>query len=268
MELDKRAVRILMRTFWSASGWKINGSIAPDDFAYAKSKGVMFDPIRQSHDEAVQAAIGAAKKISKETVARAFVASLTSRRLELRSALGSFAIVRHMKFHSILRNTDRGPCSYCGDFDWVDIDRNILNFERLKWGGVRHSHPSYAAFDLQQFAAKSIAQPTGADFSILAEIFNVARQLPIKARLGDLDKALAKTFPSNSAERRTLIALLGYAGILIDRARPDFRLNFVAANQREHTPWHKDDWPYPVQWWTASCGVNEEAVQDWFPEAG
>ena len=28
------------------------------------------------------------------------------------------------------------------------IDWNVLNFERLKWGGVRHGEPSYMAFDL------------------------------------------------------------------------------------------------------------------------
>ena len=28
----------------------------------------------------------------------------------------------------------------------------MLNFERFKWGGVRHSDPLYAALDLERFA--------------------------------------------------------------------------------------------------------------------
>lgn len=86
-----------------------------------------------------------------------------------------------------------------------------------------------------------------------------------RARLSDLAKALSKLLPSNDAERRTLIGILGYAGILIDPDRPDFWKRFVPADEREQTPYHKDDWPYPVQWWNGSHGVNEAAVADWFP---
>jgi hypothetical protein len=37
-------------------------------------------------------------------------------------------------------------------------------------------------------------------------------------------------------------------------------------NVYEQTPWHKDDWPYPVQRWTGACGVNEAAIDEWFPD--
>jgi hypothetical protein len=92
--------------------------------------------------------------------------------------------------------------------------------------------------------------------------------MPSNARLSDLDKSLSKVLASNSAERRVLIGILGYAGILIDPSRPAFRKGFVADAQREETPWHKDDWPYPVQWWNSSFGIDEAAVDDWFPSLG
>lgn len=76
MAPDKRSLKILTDMFWSSSGWKRDRSVTPDDFAYAKSHGVMFDPIILSHDHAVEAAVGTVSVITREAVARAFVSSL------------------------------------------------------------------------------------------------------------------------------------------------------------------------------------------------
>lgn len=43
--MDKKAKDILFKTYWSSSGWKDNKSTDPSDFVYAKSKGLMFDPL-------------------------------------------------------------------------------------------------------------------------------------------------------------------------------------------------------------------------------
>lgn len=51
--MDKKAKKILMNTFWS-SGWKQErGPFSGEDFEYAKSKGLMFDPITITHDEMI-----------------------------------------------------------------------------------------------------------------------------------------------------------------------------------------------------------------------
>lgn len=264
MGLDKRALKILSDTYWSSSGWKRDPAVRPEDFAYARSRGVMFDPDVLSHDDAIDAAIAAVKAADKAVVAEAFVASLRSRRLDLRSALGSFAVGRHMRVHRTMTLDGSVGCRYCGAYqDFGDL--NILNFERVKWGGVRHYDPRYIAFDLQLFAAQKPGTPTAEDFRILAAVLDVANSMPSTARPGDLEKALSKLLPSNSAERRTLIGLLGYAGILVDPTRPNFLHQFVPDVDREPTRWHKDDWPYPVQWWNGSHGVNDVAVAEWFP---
>ena len=40
----------------------------------------------------------------------------------------------------------------CGLFEREkDIDRNVLNFERFRWGGVRRTEPAYV--DLERFAS-------------------------------------------------------------------------------------------------------------------
>jgi hypothetical protein len=264
MALDKRSLKILTDMFWSTSGWKRDRSVKPDDFAYAKSHGVMFDPITLSHDQAVDAAVGVVSVTTREAVVRAFVSSLGSRRLDLRSAMGSYAVGRHLRVHRMMPSRGSPQCGFCGGYEWAE-EPNVLNFERIKWGGVRHAHPRYIALDLQLFAVQEPAVPTKNDYSILRAILGAARSLAPSARLGDLEKAVSKLLPSNSPERRTLIGILGYAGILVDPGRPDFREQFVPATEREHTPWHKDDWPYPVQWWNGSHGVNEAAVAEWFP---
>lgn len=43
--MDKKAKNILMKTYWSASGWKDEYTITPKDFTYAKEKGLMFDAV-------------------------------------------------------------------------------------------------------------------------------------------------------------------------------------------------------------------------------
>lgn len=265
MTIDKRATKILMNTYWSSAGWRDEPTVSPEDLAYAKSHHVMFDPVRFSHDEAINAALRSVEAITQPEVVSAFVASLSSRRLDLRSGLGSYAVARHFQRHRAITGFRRKFCAYCGLYPVEDVDLNILNFERLKWGGVRHTQPTYIAFDLRILREAHCPSPNPDDFGILRAILSVARSMPSNARLSDLDKSLSKVLASNSAERRILIGILGYAGILIDPSRPAFRKGFVADAEREETPWHKDDWPYPVQWWNGSFGIDEAAVDDWFP---
>jgi hypothetical protein len=170
-----------------------------------------------------------------------------------------------MQAHGKLVSASRTDCGYCGAYNHSDVDLNVMNFERIKWGGVRHDQPEYIAFDLGSFDVAFDIAPQSEDFEILRSILDLAASMPPRARLGDLDKALASILRSNSAERRTLIGILGFAGILVDGSRPDFRQTFVPVDLRERTHWHTDDWPYPVQWWNGSHGVNQSAVSEWFP---
>jgi hypothetical protein len=266
MTTDKRALKILMDTYWSAAGWQREPSVSHDDFAYAKSHNVMFDPVQFSHAEAVGAVIEAVTNVSQKSVVKAFISSLGSRRLDLRSGLGSYAIGRHFQRHVASITTARSPCAYCGFYDTKKVDLSILNFERLKWGGVRHNQPTYISLDLRLLQETGYPAPTPDDFAILNAVLDTARSMSPTSRLNDLDKSLAKVLKSNSAERRCLIGILGYAGILIDPSRPAFRTEYVPVMGREETPWYKDDWPYPVRWWNGSFGVQQAAVADWFSD--
>lgn len=266
--VDKRALQILFSTFWSPSGWKRDHSTTPEDFAYAKSAGLMFEPMLLTHDAKVSWALNARECVSKTDVTNAFLASLTSRRLEWRSALGSLAVSLNLPTHSWSRPEGSSfQCSTCGIYESDGQENlNVLNFERFKWGGVRHTNPLYIGFDLEQFLREHPPKPTDADVELMRNILSTTRSLPRDARLSDLVKALAPIFSSNSNERRTLIGILGYCGILQDPSKPGFTDSFPACSNRPEVPWTKNDWPYPVQWWNASCGVSDESVAFWFPQ--
>jgi len=150
--MDDRAVKTLFDTYWSPRAWKPDAlrATSPDDFAYAKSKRVMFDPAHLDHGQAVEHVLGAFGRLDRRKVADGFVASLSTRRLDWRSALGSYAVFQHLASHK--PQIEGRRCMVCGLYlNEKAVDLNVLNFERLKWGGVRHDHLEYAALDLGLF---------------------------------------------------------------------------------------------------------------------
>ena len=72
--MDKKAKKILFNRYW-ASGWKSQNEIytSPEDFAYAKEKGLMFDPITISHNDCIKRIVKLANTISMEKVVKAFL---------------------------------------------------------------------------------------------------------------------------------------------------------------------------------------------------
>jgi hypothetical protein len=261
--LDQKALKILFSTYWSPRGWRRDRDVAAEDYAYAKWAGVMFEPARISHDGAVSQALEAAAHITPAQVAGAFLASLSSRRLDLRSALGSYAIARHLCKHSA---RGVGACTICGEHDDHEPrDLSVLNFERLKWGGVRHASPTYIALDLELFSRTQVPSFTGEDVEILKSVFGVADSLPGTARARDLEKAISGLFKSNKAEREVLLQILGYASVLEAPDRPGYLAKFVPVSERLLPPASKIDWTYPFAWWRGSSGTNMAAVSYWFP---
>ncbi len=153
-DVSAAALRPLMQTFWTSKGWRSSVALpAADVPAAAIRSGVMFDQPRQlGHDGWVEAAraAAAAAAVSASEISAAFLVSLTTRRLDLRSALGSFAVARHLVAHRYTPDPS-ARCAVCGLGRRSTQDLNILNFERFKWGGVRRDDLTYVAFDLEQF---------------------------------------------------------------------------------------------------------------------
>jgi hypothetical protein len=261
---DKKALRILFDTHWSPAGWKRTYSTNPTDLAYALARGYMFPPEgpeATTHDAVASRLQAAFSAVTAEQVGAAFLASLSRRQPVLRSALASYALARVFPSHTMSRDHSR-RCSICG-YHRPD-NRNVLNFERYKWGGVRHLDPHYAAFDLEEFARLDVPSPVDEDLELFRRIVDAARQLPPTARAGQLEKAVSAFLPSNQNERRVLLEILGIVGILAGDAHPGFLDAFVPPAAQTRPPVGTIDWAYPISWWRGGT-VSDRGLRQVFP---
>jgi hypothetical protein len=263
---DTKALGILFETYWSNVGWKREIKVSPENFDYALNAGYMFQPIMLSHDDVVNWLKSSFKAVSLEDIITAFLVSLRTRQLELRSALGSFAIAKNFPDH--VYQGESYCCTICGAFKnpHQPYDLSRLNFERYKWGGVRHENPEYIAFDLEQFAKLDKVELTEQDFDIMRQIIEIARHCEPNAKPRDLEKGLGNVLKANKAERETLIQMLAYCGILQPNKHPDYFQSFTNYFERVVPPVKKMDWTYPICWWRGTDGVNQVALKYYFPQ--
>ena len=265
--MDQRAIKILFSAFWGPQGWKRVGldELSADDYAYAKSQGVLFDPIQIAHDELVAKAIKAHESVSERAVANAFVQSLGNRNLAMRSALGTYSFLSNFPKHQV--SIDSGRCSVCGAYDphgKEKQDLNALNFERLKWGGVRHLQPLYAAFDLEQFLKLPPIEPDSRDVRILKNVFEAVESAPKGTSSAMLQAHLPKDLRSNKSERDILVGILGICGVLETPIRQGFLNAFTHSRLQQFPDRRFVDMPYPACWWNKSDGVNHQVVDRLF----
>lgn len=272
--MDKKAKNILFKTFWSSKGWKMDAErqLAQEDFLYAKEKGLMFDPVTISHDQCIERIIEIVNKITPEQVTKAFLSSLSTRRLDWRSGICSYHIAKLFTAHkykpvaSGCSFIDGKPvvvsytCEICknvrdgvvGSEHYENEDLNVLNFERIKWGGVRHGSLLYTLFDLEQFTKEEIPEPTEEDIEILKGILHAVDL----CNTGDYPSALRdklKDVPnlkSNKSERDVIIEILACIEVLqpLSYNRPISGRN---------------DWNF-VEYWRGEDGYNKEIVEKYF----
>jgi len=266
-EVSKAALRPLLATYWSSAGWK-NPPESPQgvELEQAVSAGIMFtEPTMLDHDGWVDAARTAAAAVTLEGVSEAFVASLETRRLDLRSALGSYAVARHLSEHRFDPTPGQVGCAVCGlPSGPAATDLNILNFERFKWGGVRRDDLRYIAFDLDQFVRAPKAPVTDAAVTLgrqlLDALGSAAPDLTAAAVAGQL-----KALPGNAQERSVVVDILGVCGVLNTPGHPSHRETFQPLSGRELPDRRFVDQAYPACWWTGAHGLDPAAVQEFLP---
>lgn len=274
-KLDK-GLNILLNTYWSSGGWK-DGTISKDDFEYAKSEGYMFDyPIYETHDATLKKLKKLLLKINPIDIANAFLYSLSTRKLEYRSALGSFYYAKTIPKHKLDigdGNCGNKHCFLCGWFAWekqpnqdeINQGLNVLNFERYKFGGVRHTYLDYVLFDLEQFFKLPKVIPTDEDKNILRRILNCVNKLEPKDKAGKLRNLILKEkiFKSNKNEVSKILDILGICGILVSEEYPSFDEKFVDEYGRSSVE-HKNDFAYLINRWHASDGINYDKFEKVF----
>ena len=221
-------------------------------------------PIRMDHDEWVTAVRNGVSSTSLGDVTYGFLVSLSSRRLDLRSALGSYAVARHIGVHDFGMETGGHTCSVCDLMRRTESDLNILSFERHKWGGVRGTDVTYLVFDLAQFARASRLAPTDEDIKIGRELLTALAMAPSTATISTFAGTLTM-LKGNLAERRSLLQILAMCGVLRTPHYPGYRESFVPAVARELPNRRFVDDPYPACWWTGGDGLDWAAVNEFLP---
>ena len=261
---DARAAKILTRMHWGSSGWKRPfEEPTPEDRSYAEDAGYLFPPMTTDHDDLVTRTVALASTTDLAPAADAFLASLSTRSLHLRPFLTSAVVARHLPEHSYVPG--RRGCAICGVPDRErEIDLNVLNFERHRWGGVRHLDVAFLWFALDRFAVESVPTPTAEDHGLLTAILDGLRDLPASTTLTQAEPVL-RLLRSNKDERCTLLEALAIMDVLASPGHPGFLHRFVDEQHRELPPKHFMDRGYPGEWWQAGDGIDEETVAELFP---
>lgn len=265
-EISRSALRPLMNAFWASGGWR-SPPILPTgaDLETAVATGVMFaNPRSLAHDDWVAAAQLAAYEVDPALVGDAFVASLASRRLDLRSALGSFAVARRLPTHDFTAMTSSAMCAVCGLPGQSTQDLNVLSFERFKFGGVRRDDLRYVAFDLERFVRAPLDPVTTEALDLGANLLSKLREAP-SAQTADVVASSLALLKGNHAERTGVVDILGVCGILATSDHPGYDRRFVQYRDRRAPPHRFVDLSYPTSWWRGSAGLDERAVRDFLP---
>lgn len=267
----KQAKKILFKShdIKIVNGRAANSFITEDEFEYAKSKGLMF-PFRKtvSHKECLERLSDAVSKITAEDVANAFLYSLSSRELQYRSALGSYWYAKAIPYHEC--DSQNTKCDVCMWDTYNDLscskeyknEYNTLNYERYKYGGVRHTYAQYALFDLEEFLKLPKVEHTKEDIEILYRIFECVYELEPKNKAGSLQKLISskKILKSNKNEISTILDIFGICGILESKEHHCYDEGFYDCINR-NPPELTNDYAYPVNWWRAQDGINKERVK-------
>lgn len=232
--MDQKARKILMQTYWQSGGWRSGGyTYTEEDFQYAKSKGLMFDQLTISHDECVQRLRQLHEKfLTKELVVKAFLHSLSTRKVHLRSALSSWALTHDLPMHTYdeqpVALVSYSGCGYCNEQKimsndtYVNEDLNVLNFERIKWGGVRLNWLIYCLLDLECLVKEQEALNVSEDdVAILQQMVAAIESCNDTDAARQLEKRWKDVFKSNQHERDVVMEIWGYAGLLV--SKDDYR---------------------------------------------
>ena len=267
--MDK-GLKLLMATYWNGGRWKYK-ALAAEDYEQAIEEGYMFrvTPVR-THNETLRKLRDVLDKISPKDVVNAFLYSLSTRQLQYRSALGSYYYALAIPDHS---HDEAETCDLC---NWLSINSvdspekefggyNVFNFERYKWGGIRHTHPEYALFDLEQFLLLPKVTPTEVDWNILKSILHAMEELPSSKKVGAYRELITKEklLKSNKDEVEVLLNILGICGVLSGKNAPCYCDCFVDVWHRSPKE-HINDYTYPVNRWYVSDGINNERFQKVF----
>lgn len=222
-----------------------------------------------THDELVGACLEAAERLDKIHVARAFVASLSSRRLDWRGVLPAYAVCRQLPRHEYAPTQvfKAGPDASCFICGLPSPSRTRVSGKLLVGNLGRAYYLGTSLTTLQQFASTDKPEPTETDIGMFTETMNRLRNRN-GAKLGELQKLIQGLFPGNKFEREDFLGALALAGIFQVDAASYFE-GWVTYDIRESvmpSHFYAKDSPHPLRHYHPDCMLNETAISYWFSE--
>lgn len=270
--LDKDAIDSLRAMFAGTGGENYPRTLDKSRIDRAVEVGIMFASSRRAltHDQWVEACQMAGNRVDATQVAEAFLQSLDERRLDLRSALGSFALSRSLPAHPMVagwHSSSIGECLFCALQDSTERNSNYMSYQRFVFGGSAWGDPSYAAFDLEQFRLAPRAPLCDSAVRIGRAMLDVFRDAPPEETAYTATRKL-RMIKGTNGERAAAVKVLGMTGILRDANHRGFLNDFVPAAHREAGPNYIPGFSlaYPADWWQGGNGIDEDAVDVFLPQ--
>ena len=246
--MDKKAVQILNRLMDDRK----KHSVSAEELTYAQKMGVVVDDQPTSLDQVLDLLERCFEAVSLEDAAQAFLYSLSSRDMDYRYILASYAYARSW-FSFDRGQTQEIPEKLTGSF---------FNWVKHKGGGIWGTIGK-PIFYLEQFALMERRVASDVDVEILRSILELADSMEDKASGSALATAIrtAKLLPCNQAEAVGIVETLGICGILDAPGHPGFLHSFTPPLERD-TGDLRQSLSYPLNWWHGANGVNwENAVE-------
>lgn len=237
--------------------------------------GLMLPPQTLTHDQVGDWLLEEMRNTTKASVVSAFLRGLALDSAPMRCGLAAYAYARHFKKHAFRKaHPQAESCAVCAAFPAETYDLTFLH--SCRWtGSLIGSTPlmGKAALYLQAHR-QAIGYSGGADAQTLER--GKQRLMDMLALIGaapgdETPRHLAKRLRTLQAPKlttdaaRSMIELLGYAGVLQPRDHPSWIATFIEGVPPSKR--HSSDWAYPVDFWTGRDGVNADAVAFWFDDA-
>ncbi|WP_166821918.1 hypothetical protein [Thalassoroseus pseudoceratinae] len=252
---------------WMDGETRLEDQIPQEQFDHAIREGVWVPSREMSAETVTEWFLEEKRRLPPaEKIGEAFMIGLRTSAMPLRSILGSYANFRAVNESNFDRW--RNDPGFVGDVE--DTETRVLaglQFRRF-FGPYMSCHEDivYTALDFEQFNRLPTFDATDEDRDTMRGVLDAIRNLPATAQLTELNKCLTGTFPSNKLQRKHVVEILGLCDVLHPHSQPLIAERYIRPSECPlPSSSTKRDTRYPLCWWTAEDGVNEDAVVDYFP---
>ncbi len=274
--MDKKALAILKKNYLPYEP-KERPSDAEKENAI--KRGVYVPESAMTHDEIVTEIKALSERISVESVAKAFLYSLSSGDLKYRTALSSLIWARSLPTHKlILKDVNEYgrrvvSCNVCGCVHGLEKQENIdwneygvfHYFSPIDYGRKPNfSCAEYVLNDLRAFEKASEVEPRDEDYRILNGIFACAKEM----KSHNMDTALVseirkrRFFSATGNGIHCILGTLAICDVFESSEHRGFLHSFTNAGdfnvRRDGLTF------YPLYYWRGKNGVNYDAVNEIF----